>query len=234
MIIGPDDLHEHEKKILRFLERYWQKYCNSPSYKDIMVAVGLRSKDHVSRDLDMLEEKGYIRRRDRQARSIRLLRTLSGLEFSPFQKPADRSFLQVSLVGTIAAGTPIHWPGSDFDPYDHEIINLATEFVGKDQVYALKVRGDSMVDAMINDGDIVIMEPKTDVDVNGEIVAVWLKDDEETTLKRFYDEGDRIRLQPCNPSMEPIYVERDKVRIQGRVVTVIRSVHDVTAPLPIG
>jgi repressor LexA len=113
------------------------------------------------------------------------------------------------------------------DGYDSELdtIELPRGFVPEEEgVYALKVKGNSMIDALINDGDIVVMRHAETAE-NGEMVAAWLRDKEETTLKRFYHEGQQIRLQPENQTMEPIYVDPDKVDIKGRVVAVIRRVN---------
>jgi repressor LexA len=91
-------------------------------------------------------------------------------------------------------------------------------------IYALKVQGTSMIDALITDGDVVVMR-HTNTANNGDMIAAWLTDREETTLKRFFQEGDRVRLQPENQTMDPIYVDADKVQVQGRVVTVIRQLN---------
>ena len=91
-----------------------------------------------------------------------------------------------------------------------------------DNLFALHVKGDSMIDALIHDGDIVVME-RADTADNGEMVAAWIKDREETTLKRFYRENGRVRLQPANPTMKPIFVDADNVSVQGKVVAVIRN-----------
>jgi repressor LexA len=92
----------------------------------------------------------------------------------------------------------------------------------KDGLFALKVSGESMIDAMVNDGDIVIMRQQ-EMAQNGDMVAVWLNSSDTTTLKHFYHEGDQIRLQPANPTMEPIYVEPSDVRVQGKVMMVLRQ-----------
>jgi repressor LexA len=105
-------------------------------------------------------------------------------------------------------------------------VTVPSELIGNadpSQVYALKVSGYSMIDAMINDGDTVILRQQATAR-NGEMVAVWLTESGETTLKRFYDEGNRVRLQPANPTMQPIYVDKDKVQIQGKVLAVLRRV----------
>ena len=103
------------------------------------------------------------------------------------------------------------------------VVELTRDIVDDDpNLYALEVRGDSMIDALIHDGDMVVMKHQQEA-TNGELVAVWLKSEKETTLKRFYREKDRVRLQPANPTMQPIYVHPSNVEIQGKVVLVIRK-----------
>ena len=133
--------------------------------------------------------------------------------------------LRVPLIGTIAAGQPIPVPTADtFTTTAEETLDLTPELTkGRDNVYALKVKGTSMIDALINDGDIVIME-YTETAENGEMVAAWLEEEREATLKRFYQEGPRVRLQPANATMAPIYADAANVRVQGRVVGVLRQI----------
>jgi repressor LexA len=130
--------------------------------------------------------------------------------------------IQVPLLGRIAAGNPIPVPE---DGFAGETIELTRDLApsGSD-VYALQVRGDSMIDAYINDGDVVIMRYQQTA-TNGDMVAAWLVGEEETTLKRYYHEGNRIRLQPENSQMEPIYVAPNNLQIQGKVLAVIRQVN---------
>jgi repressor LexA len=133
--------------------------------------------------------------------------------------------VKIPLLGRIAAGSPIEVPEGAYDR-DTDTIELTPDLLPPQQedVYALKVQGTSMIDALINDGDIVVMRHTSTAD-NGDMVAAWLTDREETTLKRFYQEGERVRLQPENQAMDPIYVDADKVEVQGRVVTVIRQLN---------
>jgi repressor LexA len=140
-----------------------------------------------------------------------------------------QEMLQIPIVGRIVASEPVPMPSSDFSYYDAEsMIDVARSLLpakekGED-LFALEVQGDSMIDAMVNDGDLVIMRPAKEAR-NGEMVAVWLLDDDETTLKYFYLENGRVRLQPANPTMKPIYIEDpSNVEIQGKVVMVIRQV----------
>ena len=136
--------------------------------------------------------------------------------------------LRIPVVGRIVAGAPIPVPSSDFSHFDPDTgINIARSMLPArektEELFALEVHGDSMVDAMVNDGDLVIMK-KSNTAVNGDMVAVWLRDRDETTLKYFYLEGSRVRLQPANPTMKPIYIEDPAtVEVQGKVVLVIRQ-----------
>jgi len=127
------------------------------------------------------------------------------------------------LLGSIAAGEPIPVPNSEIWRSEAaEVLELTEELTQGKQVYALKVKGHSMIDALIDDGDIVLMEQANTAD-NGEMVAVWLKDKQEVTLKRLYQEQNRIRLQPANAFMEPSYMNPENLEVQGRVIGVIRK-----------
>jgi repressor LexA len=137
--------------------------------------------------------------------------------------------LSVPLLGRIAAGTPVHIPASDVSYYDEESrIDIPVSLIAakdlSNGLYALEVEGDSMVDAMVYEGDIVILRPEEQVN-NGEMVVAWLKDEETTTLKYFYQENGQVRLQPANPDYDPIFISGDALEIQGKVVMVIRSLN---------
>jgi repressor LexA len=129
------------------------------------------------------------------------------------------------VIGQIAAGLPIPVPEDLQGAEPSESIELSAEFIpdnGRD-LFALRVKGHSMVDSLINDGDVVLLRHQETCE-NGDTVAVWLKDEKETTLKKFYYENDRVRLQPANVTMEPIYTRPENVEIQGKLVSVVRSV----------
>ena len=211
-------MHGHERRILRFLERYHLEHGLSPSFDEIRTAVNLTSKNHVYRDLNMLEEKGFIERERGKSRSIRLLRCVDG-------QPFDSGSFEVDVLGFIAAGNPIPAPDDTASVGVQETVRLTRDIVRgeREGVYALRVQGNSMIDALINDGDIVLLRHQQNAD-NGDMVAVWLHQKCETTLKRFYHEGERIRLQPENNAVEPIYADPRDVRIQGKVVAVVRQV----------
>ena len=163
-------------------------------------------------NLKRLEEKGLIRRDREVSRAIELLNG-SG--------ERRRRTVAVPLLGRIAAGIPI--PTHPDQAAPEQLIELTEEQArGRGNLYALRVQGTSMIDALINDGDIVVLEPR-EVAEPGEMVAAWIEDRAETTLKRWYPEGARVRLQPMNSTMEPIYEDATNVRVQGRVVATIRA-----------
>ena len=211
-------LSERQKNILRFVENFISENEYPPTIREIGEAVGISSTSVVNYNLGVLEREGYIARDRTVSRGLKLLRK-SGLAAS---RSADE-VVSIPLLGRIAAGEPIPVPDSDLPPFGYETIELTRSILGKEEgIYALQVQGNSMIDALINDGDIVIMKHQEEA-MNGDLVAVWLKDKGETTLKRFYLEGRRVRLQPENPTMEPIYVHPANVQIQGKVLLVIRQ-----------
>lgn len=201
-------LSTKQQSILDFLRRFIREKDYPPSIRDIQMGCEISSTSVVDYNLKALERIGYIRRDREVSRAIELL---DGSGRRPHT-------ISVPIVGTIAAGSPIpvFEPGSTYESVD------ATEEMtrGKENVFALRVKGTSMIDALVNDGDIVIMEETHSAD-DGEMVAAWLKDEEETTLKRIYTDGDRIRLQPANATMQPIYTKPENLEIQGRVLTTI-------------
>ena len=142
--------------------------------------------------------------------------------------------LQVPLLGRIVAGSPIPIPSSDFSYFDAEsMVDVASSLLPTSEkgskLFALEVQGELMIDAMVYDGDIVIMKPANEAR-NGEMVAIWLKDRDETTLKYFYSEKGKVRLQPANRTMQPIIIDDpSSVEVQGKVIMVIRQVKGMVA-----
>jgi repressor LexA len=186
-----------------------------PTIREIGRFVGISSTSVVNYNLDALQRLGYIYRDRTVSRGLRLAQDEES-------SAVLSNLITIPLLGRIAAGDPI--PVQE-GAYDSEVdtIELTRDLVPDcNNTYALKVQGQSMIDALINDGDIVVMRHVNAAE-NGDMVAAWLIDKEETTLKRFYHEGDWIRLQPENKTMKPIYVSPDKIQIQGRVVAVIRQ-----------
>jgi repressor LexA len=206
-------LSERQSKILSFLNTFTLDNGYPPTIREIGKAVGITSTSVVNYNLDALQRAGLIYRDRTVSRGIRLAD-------DPRDAPGSADVISIPLMGRIAAGEPLR-VFTDVDPED--TIELTRDLVPAEKnMFALKVQGDSMIDALINDGDIVVMRHAETAN-NGDMVAAWLEDEEETTLKRFYNEGDRIRLQPENRSMKPIYVIPENVKIMGRVVTVIRQ-----------
>ncbi len=208
-------LSERHKKILAYLDKYQEAAGYPPSIREIGDGTNISSTSVVNYYLDQLEKMGYIKRENHISRGIRLV------------KEAVSEMFRIPVIGRIAAGEPMPVPSSDFSYFDSETgIEIARSLLPAREktsdLFALEVRGDSMIDAMVNDGDIVIFKPVREAK-NGEMVAVWLNDRDETTLKYFYLENGRVRLQPANPTMKPIYIDDPSiVQIQGKVVLVIR------------
>lgn len=218
-------LSVRQRKMLGMLRDFTREFGYPPTIRQIGAKVGISSTSVVSYNLKALERKGYLERDRVVSRGLRLLH----VEMDEFDERhhGDDSGLLVSLplYGVIAAGEPIPVPDSDLPDSELERISITTELLKEtDRAYALRVRGDSMIDALIDDGDIVIMRHQRTAE-NGDLVAAWLKDEKETTLKRYHLDRDRglVRLQPANPAMEPIYVDPSNLEIQGKVVLVIRQ-----------
>ena len=211
------ELSERQKGILEYIREFLNENHFPPSIREIGENVGISSTSVVKYNLDILERRGYIQRDPDISRAIRLVENLTG-------RVAE--VLQVPVLGRIAAGTPIPVPDADFSPFGYDTTVELTRDIVKDarDIYALEVKGDSMIDALINDGDIVLMRHQERVE-NGELAAVWLRNEEETTLKRFYLEGSQVRLQPANPTMDAMFFPASNVEVMGRVVCVIRQLN---------
>ena len=211
------ELSKRQQRILEFIRAFIDENQFPPTIREIGQSVGISSTSVVKYNLDVLERESWIKRNPDISRGIRLLEEAVG-------HVAD--LIQVPLLGRIAAGEPIPVPEADAPPFGYENSIELTRDIVKDEkgIYALEVRGDSMVDALIHDGDIVLMRQQERVE-NGELAAVWLQDQEETTLKRFYLEGRRVRLQPANPTMQPMFYPAEGVRVMGKVVCVIRQLN---------
>jgi len=204
-------LSPKQERIINFVTEFLHDKGYPPTIRDIAAGCGISSTSVVAYNLDKLEQAGYIRRHSDISRGIKFL--------TPQKK--GRKLVYVPIVGVIAAGEPI--PGPDTGTIiPNEGLEVSEELVRcKQDIYALRVKGESMLDALIGDGDIVLMDYGNSAD-NGDMVAVWLKEEQEVTLKRFFAEPNRIRLEPANSQMKPIYTTPDNVEIQGRVVAVIR------------
>jgi repressor LexA len=210
-------LTQRHQKILEYLDERMNKGY-PPSIREIGEATDISSTSVVTYYLKQLEEWGYIERDAKFSRALRL----SGSR--------TQSIFKIPILGPIAAGLPIQVPapgetyiGDEIDGVDVARSLLPRGEKGTD-LFALKVQGESMIDAMVNDGDIVIIR-RTEQAKNGEMVAIWLPGKDETTLKYFYKEKDGYRLQPANPTMRPIhYNKNEPLEIKGKVVMVIRNV----------
>ncbi len=230
------------KKIMEFLTEFQDKSGYSPSIREIGDRIGVNSTSLVDFYLDKLTERGDIVREKHISRSIRVMKPVYNAQTitSKIRKTmqdasiAVNEVLRIPLAGRIVASAPVPVPESDVAYFDPESsIEIARGMLSPkekvSELFALEVQGDSMIDAMVNDGDIVIMKPAHEA-LNGEMVAVWMDDSNETTLKYYYKESDHIRLQPANPTMEPIYIDPSRhLRIMGKVVLVIRQVKSVAA-----
>lgn len=207
-------LSDRQQRMYDFIRQFFTENQYPPTIREIGEAVDISSTSVVNYNLNKLVDAGLIERNKEVSRGIRLTETpgfsLGGL-FS-------RS---VPILGHIAAGQPITVFPDERDSAD--TLDLATDVVGRAQeVYALRVQGDSMIDALVDSGDLVILNYQKTAN-NGDMVAAWLTDREETTLKYFFLEGNQVRLQPANANYEPIIVPADKVEVQGKVIAIIRQ-----------
>jgi repressor LexA len=217
------DLTDRQSRILQHIWDYSQRRGYPPSIREIGRAVGITSTSVVNYNLERLENEGLIERDRGQSRGLRL--SSEGMELLAIEATLD-GLISIPFLGVIAAGEPVPIPASDFRlTSSDDNIELAHGILrDTGDLFALRVQGNSMIDALINDGDVVVMRQAERVE-NGEMAAVWLRDKEETTLKRVYWEGKRVRLQPANPTMQPIYVDDPtQVEVRGKVVMVIRRV----------
>ena len=211
--------------ILDFLRKYFAEYHYPPSIRDIVDGCGLSSTSVADYNLKILEREGHIRRDRERARTISLVEPVARPEpLAPASLEPAAGTLPVPMLGTIAAGTRSLVPeGVDVNHAERRIHVTSDMLAGRDpeRVFALQVRGNSMIDALIADQDTVILEETPSVG-NGEMAAVWLREENICTLKRLFYEGGQVRLQPENPTMDPIYTNEANMQIQGRVVSVIR------------
>lgn len=201
-------LYKRQAIILDFLKQYIQKYGTAPNLKQIAEAAGVTALSTVHEHLCNLEKQGFIRRRNR-GKDLEILR--DDITFSP-------KGIEVPILGFIAAGLPI-------EPYTdpNAQISIPPTFAKSNKrVFVLQVRGESMIDEQIRDGDYVVCE-QTQTAKNGDIVVALL-DNGTATLKKFFKEATRIRLEPANAKMEPIFVKN--VKVQGKVIGLIRKYVD--------
>ncbi|MFM1931393.1 MAG: LexA repressor [Bacteroidota bacterium] len=222
MVRKSKGITEKHIKVLEFVNEYQSEFGRPPSIREIGEKVKISSTSVVNYYLEQLEKKGYIERDNRVSRGMRLTDKVNEI----VQVTSD--MLRVPILGPIAAGPLMLVPepgvnymnDKEFDAVDIARSLLPAKEKGND-LYALEVKGDSMIDAMINDGDIVVMKPAIEAK-NGEMVAIRLED--EYTLKYFFKEKEQYRLQPANPAMKPIMLKKSApIEIKGKVVMVIRK-----------
>jgi len=201
-------------RILQFIRKFINSRGYPPTVRDILSGCKISSTSVVAYNLARLEAAGHIRRHADISRGIELVSN----------RPGNRNTVTIPVIGEIAAGEPIPVPDSDaWETIASEELAVTEDLTrSKQRVYALRVKGNSMIDALIKDGDIVVMEYVTSAE-NGDMVAAWLKAEKEVTLKRLFREDDRIRLEPANSQVQPIYTAPDNVEVQGKVITVIRQ-----------
>ena len=210
-------LSERQESILTYIKGFLDEHSYPPTVRDIQTGCNISSTSVVDYNLRILQRDGYLKRETEVSRGIELLGS---------NKPKIQDFVSVPILSNIAAGEPLSVNTQDnWNHENTETVDLPNFLVdGKDDVFGVRVKGQSMIEAFITDGDLVLLEPTNNA-VNGDMVAAWIQDNQEVTLKHFYLENGTVRLQPANPTMDPIYVPADKVSVQGRVVGVIRSVN---------
>ena len=197
-------LTKRQREILDYLNDFIQQHGYAPSLEEIGRRFGLSSLATVHKHLTNLQEKGFIKRAWNRSRSVELVATRTG----------GRA-VELPLLGYVAAGTPIEAVAGT------ETIAVPEDLVGRRDTYVLRVRGDSMIDEQIRDGDFVIVEDRKTAD-DGEMV-IALVNGSEVTLKKLFRDGGRVRLQPANPALQPLFVDADAVQVQGVVVGVMRK-----------
>lgn len=195
-------LTKRQKEILDFIRDFLEEHGYAPTLEEIGAHFGLSSPATVYKHVDQLVQKGYLRKAPHQGRGLQLV------------DPEPVRTVEIPLLGQVAAGGPV-----EAIPVP-ETINIPPDMVGRQPTYAVRVRGNSMVDEHIRDGDLVIVEDRSTAE-NGETVIALL-DNENVTLKKFYSEHGRVRLQPANPAMEPLLLEEGDFRIQGVVIGLLR------------
>jgi repressor LexA len=197
-------LTKRQREIMDYLQEFIQQHGYAPSLEEVGRRFGLSSLATVHKHLTNLQEKGFIRRSWNRSRSVELIPARVG-----------QRAIELPMLGYVAAGLPIEAVASA------ETIAVPEDLVGRRDSYVLRVKGDSMIDEHIRDGDFVIVEDRKTAD-NGEMV-IALIGGQDVTLKKFYRENGRIRLQPANPAMQPIFVDPSNVQLQGVVVGVMRK-----------
>ena len=210
-------LRPRQKAMLDFIQLFLDENGIPPTVRDIQKGCDISSTSVVDYNLRLMERDGYLKRRSEVARGIELLDETG--------QPVTNGAVRVQIVGYIAAGEPIPAFSSEggVAAVEFDTVEVRPELKKKHgTLFALSVKGTSMIDALIDDGDVVVIKP-TNTARNGEMVVAWLREEEEATLKKFYREGSHVRLQPANSTMDPIIVDVSNVEVKGRVVEVLRQ-----------
>ncbi len=219
-----DKLSKRQQKILEYISKYIRDAGRPPTIREIGQAASISSTSVVTYNLNKLDERGFLDRDAEVSRGLRLTEKTEAL-FGFISEAAER-LIRIPLLGDIVASEPVEVGHESFSVYDEddaiEFSRSMLDVRNTEDLFALRVSGDSMIDAMVSDGDIVVMRQQ-DTARDGDMVAIWLTPGDTTTLKHIYYEGERVRLQPANPTMKPIYVEPSEVRVQGKVMMVVRN-----------
>ena len=204
------NLRQRQQDILEFIAGFIYGNGYPPSVRDIQEGCSISSTSVVDYNLEALSKMGYLKRSKEISRGIELVGHRSNKT-------------RIPLLGSVSAGQPLPVFPEDHRFLEESSIEVDPSFVEKESpVFALHVKGNSMIDALIKDGDYVVIRSQEHAET-GDMIAAWLIQEEETTLKRFFPEGQRVRLQPENTSMSPIFVDAHNVQIKGRVVGVLRK-----------
>ena len=221
-----------QNKIVDFIKKFMSDFGIPPTVRDIQHGCSVSSTSVVNYNLNRLEEQGKLRRLPNVSRGIELIdEKISQDDGSESYSINSANNQSVPLMGYISAGAPIPIPASDDSRIAPPLgyINLPKQYPNSsNSLYALRVRGISMKDALVDDGDVVIIDPARQVQ-NGDMAISWLKAEEEATLKKIYYKGSTIVLQPANSEMEPLVVKRENIEIQGKVIGVLRFLEDMVS-----
>lgn len=221
-------ISEKQENILEVIWNYLQDKSRPPTVREIVSEAHISSTSVVDYNLGKLEDKGLITREPGVSRGLQMTEQgrmlLEGVRAHVRQVT---NMITIPLVGDIVASEPVAIGHDDFSTYDPELdfVEFSESMLpdkNLESIYALRVRGDSMIDAMVSDGDVVVLR-QTQEARDGDMVAVWLPESGEMTLKHFFKEGNQVRLQPANPNMKAIYVHARNVEVQGKVMMVVRN-----------
>jgi len=213
-------LSDRQARILEFIDAYVQEHNYPPTIREIGKAVGISSTSVVKYNLERLQEKKKLGRSKEVSSGLRLVKPAPG---NGDAGGAGMRLVRVPKLGLISAGQPIAAAGQQDNPYADDTLTLTADLVpDRANLYALRVQGDSMIDALVHDGDWVIIEHRETAE-RGDMIVAWIEDKEETTLKYYHPEGATVRLQPANPAYQPIYVPAAQLQVQGKVLAIVRQ-----------